>query len=227
MSTSGTYAYSPSIGSLALTVFGRCQIRRTEILPQHMEDLYTEANLLQSDWSADGILWWTVGLTSTTCTQGTATYTVTPSYVTSVLDVYISTSAAGQNRLITPFSRTDYASLANPAQQAFPTSYWFDRTLSPTLTLWPVPDGATTYTLNYYYYSQPEDAVIRQGGNAAVPYWWLNAYVAGLAHRMARIYAPALESQRERDYEKAYATASKQVEPSALYISPGLAGYYR
>ena len=126
-----------------------------------------------------------------------------------------------------PFSRTDYASLAQPLQQGFPTSFWFDRALTPTVTLWPVPDNNTTYSMSYYVYTQPEDALLRAGGQAAIPYWWLNAYVADLAHRLSRIYAPALEAARKIDRDEAYARACKQTEPSPLYVTPGLAGFYR
>ena len=225
---SGTYAFQPPIGSLALNAFARCGVRRTELVAQHMEDCYLETNLLQADWAADGITWWTVELIPQPLTQGIATYPV-PANVISVLDVYISPNgvAGGNNRLVLPFSRTDYASLNNPTQQAFPTSFWYDRALAPTLTLWPVPDGATTYQMNYYAYTQTQDAVLKQGGTAAIPYWWLNAYVADLSHRLARIYAPTLEAQRKVDRDEAYARACKQVEPSPIYINPGLAGYYR
>ena len=112
-------------------------------------------------------------------------------------------------------------------QQGFPTSFWWDRVIPSTLTLWPVPDGSATYTLTYYYYSQIQDANLRQGGNAQVPYFWLNAYTADLAHRLARIYAPALEAARKADRDEAYMRANKQTEMAPFYISPGLAGYYR
>ena len=228
MTTSGTYSFSPALGSMALNAFARCGVRRTEITPQHMEDAYLECNFLQADWASDGILWWTVELVQQPLTAGAPTYGV-PANVVSILDVFISpdNGQSGQNRLITPFSRTDYASLADPTQQAFPTSYWYDRALVPSISLWPVPDNATTYLMSYYAYTQPQDAVLTQGGNAAIPYWWLNAYVADLAHRLARIYAPALEAQRKMDRDEAYARACKQVEPSPLYIVPGLQGYFR
>lgn len=146
-----------------------------------------------------------------------------------MLDVYISPNngQTGQNRLILPFSRTDYASLADPTQNGFPTSFWFDRALTPTITLWPSPDNSTTYTMSYYIYTQPEDAILRAGGKAAIPYWWLNAYVADLAHRLSRIYAPNLEQMRKADKDEAYARACKQTEPGNLYIQPGLQGYFR
>lgn len=194
------------------------------ITPQHMEDAWMESNLLQADWGADGITWWTVDKIDQPLTTGTATYDV-PTNVVSVLDVYINNGSS--NRLIFPFSRTDYASLATPNQQGFPTVFWWDRTLASTITLWPVPDNTSTYTMSYYVYRQTEDASIRQGGNAAVPYFWLDAYVADLAHRLARHYAPALEAARMADRDRAYQRACDQVETAAIYVTPGLSGYFR
>ena len=224
MATSSTYTFNPPIGQLTLNAFARCGVKRTAILPPHMEDAWMESNLLQADWAADGITWWTVDLVTQALTQGTATYDV-PANAVSVLDVYINNGSS--NRLIFPFTRTDFASLANPDDQGFPTTFWYDRLLSPTLTLWPVPDGSATYTMYYYVYRQIEDATIRQGGNAAVPYFWLNAYQTDLAHRLSRIYAPGLEAQRKMDRDEAYARACKQVEPGNIFVTPGLSGYFR
>jgi hypothetical protein len=228
MSTSNQFSYNPALGSLVLQAFARCQVRRTELTQTHMEDAYNEANLLQSDWSADGVLFWTVELVQQQLTAGSPSYGI-PSNTVSVMDVFIAPNngQSGQNRLITPFSRTDYASLANPTQQGFPTSFWYNRALTPTITLWPVPDDSTTYLMSYYVYTQPDDAVLRDGKQAAIPYWWLNAYVADLAHRLSRIYAPQLEAQRKLDRDEAYQRACDQVEPAPIYVSPGLQGYYR
>lgn len=223
MANSGTYNFNPNIGSMALTAFSRCGVRRTMLTPQHMEDAFQETNLMQASWVADGILFFTVELIPQVLTQGTPTYTV-PANVVMVLDVYLNNGSS--NRLLFPFSRTDYASLAEPLQQAPPTSFWLDRTLTQTLTLWPVPDSGV-YTMSYYAYTQPQDAVAQNGGNAAIPYWWFDAYVAGLAHRLARHYAPNLEAQRKADADDAYAKASKQAENVPMYITPGLAGYFR
>lgn len=224
MTTSGTYNFNPPLGTLTLNAFARCGVKRTEILPAHMEDAYLECNLMQADWGSDGITFFTVLLDTQSLTQGTATYTV-PANAVSVLDLYINNGSS--NRLILPFSRTDFASLATPNQQGFPTSFWWDRVIPSTITLWPVPDGTATYTMSFYYYTQIQDANTRQGGNAAVPYFWLNAYVADLAHRLSRIYAPALEQQRKVDRDEAYARACKQVENSPMYVTPGLSSYFR
>lgn len=224
MSTSGTYNFNPPLGQLTLNAFSRIQVKRTEVLAEHMENAWMESNLLQADWSADGITWWSVELVTQALTQGVSTYTV-PLNVISVLDVYISNGSS--NRLIFPFSRTDYASLAEPNQQGFPTVFWWNRVIPSTITLWPVPDNNATYTMSYYAYTQQQDAVLRQGGNAAIPYWWLDAYTADLAHRLSRHHAPMLEAARMADRDRAYAKANKQVENSPMYVSPGLSSYFR
>jgi hypothetical protein len=224
MTTSGTYTFGPNLGDLFLNAFSRIQVKRTELTPQHISDARTEANLLQADWVADGITLWTVEIISQALTQGVATYSI-PARVVMVLDLYVSTPS--YNRLIMPFSRTDYASLANPTMQGFPTSFWQDRTIAQTITLWPVPDGGGPYTMSYYAYTQMQDASLPQGGNVAVPYWWLDAFTAGLAYRLSRHYAPTLEATRKADAVEAYMKASKQVENVPLYITPGLQSYYR
>ena len=209
---------------MSLTAFSRCGVKRTEILAEHMQNSFEEANLMQSSWGADGITFFTVDKITQNLTQGVSTYDV-PTNVVSVLDLFISNGSS--NRLIFPFSRTDYASLAEPNEQGFPTVFWWDRTLASTITLWPTPDNNATYTMTYYVYYQIEDAAIRQGGNPAVPFFWYDAYVAGLAHRLSRHHAPALEAVRKQDFLEAYAIASKQVETAPLYVTCGLSGYFR
>lgn len=225
MATSNLYAFNPDLGSIFLEAFSRIGVKRTEITPQHIQDAKFAANYMQIAWANDGVLLWTVDLETVPLIQGTATYDV-PANTVMVLDLYINNGTS--NRLILPFSRTDYASLGDPTSQGFPTSFWFNRTVAPTLTLWPVPDGNATYTMSYYRYRQVQDADPRQGGNAEVQFLWLDAYAAGMAHRLSRAYAPMLEDKRKVDYQEAYGLAAKQgVENVPLYISPGLSGYYR
>jgi hypothetical protein len=57
MANSGTFLFNPPIGTLTINAFSRCQIKRTEILAEHMENAWMEANLLQANWGADGITW--------------------------------------------------------------------------------------------------------------------------------------------------------------------------
>ncbi len=224
MASSGTYAFSPSVGNLALSAYSRIQIRRPALLPEHMADAYLETNYMMSSWSNMAPNLWTVDLVTQTLTVGTATYSVDAKTVM-ILDAYITIDS--QDRLIFPISRTEYASYVNKTDQGTPSVFWYNRILSPTITLWLVPDDSTV-TLNYYRCTQNQDANLQSGETPAIPFRFIDAMVAGLAHRLARIYAPALEKQREMDADKALAIAQTQdIENVPVSIQPQLQGYYR
>lgn len=229
MSTTGTYAFGPSVGELVVASYRRIQIHRSELLTEHFTDAKTECNLLQVTWANLGPLLFTVDLQTVNLAQGTPTYSV-PTDTVMMLDVYISIpngDGTTSDRIITPYSRTEYASTPDKAQQGAPTVYWFNRQIDPEFTLWPVPDG-TIPTLNYYRFSQIQDVAFSNATTPQLPYLWLDAYVAGLAHRLARIYKPDLEVVREADAVKAYNVASTQgTEFVPLYLSPVTSSYWR
>ena len=223
MATSGTYAFNPSVGNLALSAYSRIQIRRPALLAEHMFDAFIESNLLMSSWSNMAPNLWTVDLVTQSLTASTATYTVDAKTVM-ILDAYITIDS--QDRLIFPISRTEYSSYPNKTAEGVPSVFWFDRILAPTITLWLVPDA--TYTLNYYRCTQNQDANLQSGETPAVPFRFLDAMVAGLAHRLARIYKPELEQARKQDAAEALALAQTQdTENVAMSVQPQLQGYYR
>lgn len=227
MGTSGTYQFNPSFASMTLSAFSRIGIRRTALLPEHMQDAQNEINFLQSSWSnRSPPNLWTVELVNVPLTAGTATYSVDASTVM-ILDAYLNFSSGASDRLIFPVSRTEYASYPNKTDQGTPSVYWYDRILSPTLTLWLVPDSSTDYTLNYYRCTQNQDAALASGQTAAVPYRFIDAMVADLSYRLSRSYAPALEAIRKADAAEAWMlAASADVENVNMYITPDLSGYY-
>ena len=102
MPNSGTYSFAPNIGDLVLDAFSRCQVKRTELTPQHITDAKLAANFIQITWSNDGITLWTVDQQTIPLVQGTSTYIV-PTNTVMITDLYIVASGAG-NRLILPFS---------------------------------------------------------------------------------------------------------------------------
>lgn len=173
---------------------------------------------------------WAVELDSTSLTQGTGVYAVDPKTVM-ILDAYVSLNNGTSQQTdtyITPMSRTQWASIGNKGTQGRPTSYWFDRLISPSVTLWPVPDGGGPYTLNYYSCVQLQDANLPSGETPNLPYRWLGVLVTGLARRLARVYAPQLEAQRKADFDEAWGyAASQDTENVATSFSPNLGGYYR
>lgn len=225
MTTSGTFAFAPGVADLILNAYNRIGIRPPALTQDQMVSARMESNFLQAQWANSGVNLWTVDLVSLPLVQGTATYNVDASTIM-ILDLYITTDS--NDRYITPFSRSDYAAIANKDQQGAPTTYWYDRLTSPTLTFWQVPDGNGPYTAKYYRYRQIQDAEYTSGLAPEIPYRFLDAWAAGLAHRLARIYAPALEGARKADAMEAWQNAATQdVENAPLYLTPGLSGYYR
>ena len=191
MTTSGTYNFNPSLGEVVLNAFARCGIRRTALVQEHLQDARFEANLLFSEWSNRGVNLWKVDLQTVPLIEGTTLYTV-PSNTVMILDAYIATGS-GQSefdRMIMPISRSEYSQTPNKNLQAPPTVFWFDRLINPTITVWPVPDQSNYYTLKYYRVIQIQDAEMENAQTLDVPYRWLDATCAGLASRLAAIYAP-------------------------------------
>ena len=228
MSTSGTYAFNPGLGEIVLYAYGLCEIRGPEITQAHMESARMAANMMLGRWSSQGVNLWKVDLVTVPLVQAQATYTVDSSTIT-ILDAYITVTSGGvsTNRYILPVSRTEYASYPNPTQQGFPSTYWFDRLLSPTITLYQVPDGTQT-SLSYYRVRQIQDANFTGGQQVEIPYYFLEAFAYGLGQRLAIIWKPEKAALLKPLADEAYQIAANQnVEASNFYISPMLSGYYR
>ncbi len=225
---SGTYNFLPSSGDIIITAFQRVGIRPTEILQTHLQQAVMELNLLQSKLSNLQPNLWDVDLQSIPLVQGTATYSL-PAETVMITNAYIrvGSGTASIDRLIFPISQTEYAALSNKFVQAPPTQFWFDRLISPTITFYQVPDGGGPYTVFYYRVRQIQDANLPNGFQMEVPYRWLDAMTAGLAHRLAAVYAPQLEAIRKADADDAWrVAATNDVENVPMFIAPGLIGYF-
>lgn len=230
MTSSGTYNFALSTGECVLAAYDRVNVHPTSIRQEHMLMAHREMNLLLVEASNRQVNLFKVEFDSFTLTRGVASYTL-PAKVVLVLDAYITTNPGSQfsqsNRYITPLSRTQYASLSNPNSPGAPTQYWLDRLASPVITFWPVPDNNGPYTFGYYRVVQMQDANLAGGETPDVIYRWLDWFVAGLAHRFSRKYAPSIEKLRKADKEEAWQFASAQdTEAVNLSVAPSLGRYY-
>jgi hypothetical protein len=226
--TSGTYSFSPSTGEAVLYCYGLCGIRATALTQQHYETARMASNIMMTAWSSRGVNLWGVDLQCIALSQGCSTYNV-PSNTIVMLDAYIGfNNGAGEiDRLILPVSRTEYASYPNKSEQGFSTTYWFDRLLQPTVTLWPVPDG-TISSFKYYRLRQAQDSIYANGASIEMPVYFWDAFTLGLAYRLALSWAPTQVPVLKPLADEAYNYAVNQnVETAQQYISPMIAGYFR
>lgn len=143
------------------------------------------------------------------------------------------TTVAPYDRVIYPISRTEYASYPNKQSQGYPSVFWFDRLLQPTITLWLVPDGNGPYTCYAYLMQQTYDVVTSGGTTLDMPWRFLEAFCAALAAKLAWKYPPPPQSgvtvqMLEQRAQQAWDWASAQdVEEVPMYLVPGLGGFYR
>ena len=189
-----------------------------------------ELNFLLSELSNKQPNLWEVVRTQTLLVPGTATITL-PTYTVLVLDASVVLNFGLPNesrRYITDISRTEYMSYANQQTPGPPSVYWFNRQEPPTVTFYPVPDNSGPYTFDYMMCIQIQDANLPNAETPDVPYRWIDVLVAGLAHRLSRIYMPSLEQVRKADADEAWRIAAAQdIEPVALMLAPQIANYYR
>lgn len=231
MASSGTYDFEISNGEVVLAAFERLKVFAPELTQKHMASARRELNLLLAEAANRQVNLWKVDQVTTTLVNGQKTYSVQPNTVM-ILDAWITINAnaptSAQDLYVTPVSRTEYASFSNKNTPGRPTCYWFDRLIAPTITMWPVPDTGN-YTLNYYRCLQMQDANLGGGETPDLPYLWLDWFVAGMAHRLARTYSTLdMEKQRKADAVEAWTIAATQnVENVAVTLSPTISSYYR
>lgn len=213
---SGKFTWSPALSDLIITAYARCQIRRTQITVDHLQDAAMAANLLQMEWANQQVNLWTVELVSVPLIAGQSTYDVDPTTImimatyitTGEMDITVDNSNIDadksrepsvdaisfpnkQDRILTSVDRDTMASFPKKLDPGPPTVYWFNQQVGPSITLWQVPDAYQKYVLHYYRARELQDAVLGDGAAADVPRHFLEAYVAALAFKLAEMYAPA------------------------------------
>ena len=212
MTTSGTYAFNPSLGELTLFAYNLAGVRNTALVQEHMEAARMASNLMLANWSNKGVNLWAVDLVTVPLVAGQSTYNVDGNTVM-MLDAYMVIDNGVTDpidRIILPISRTEYASYPNKDQEGFTTVFWFDRLIAPTVTLWPVPDGNSAQFLKYYRVRRIQDSSLQGGQNVEVPYLWLDAFAYGLASRLAQIWNPPLIQMLKPLADEAYQIAIKR-----------------
>lgn len=225
MTSSATYSFGPSVADFTLNAFARLQIRRPELTTQHLTDAAMEANLVQVQMSNLQPNLWRSELYTQVLTASDGNY-VLPARMIAIIAAYISTDngdSTTTDRIIGPLSAYEYAAISTKSTEAPPTSFWYDRQITPQINLWPIPDDAQTYTLKLRILSQVQDASLPSGVTPDLPYRFFDAFSSALAHRLARIYKPELEMARKVDAKEAWDIAANQdTEAVPMFIIPCL-----
>jgi hypothetical protein len=227
--TSNTFQFAPSSSQIILYAFGRCGIRGPQLQAEHMRDAATAMNMIQSDWANDQVNLWTVELITVPLVFGQTSYPV-PENVILILDAYLEINPGTSNPIdlyMYAISRTEYAAFPDKVTPGRPTTYWFDRLISPNVFIWQ-PSINASWTFNYYACRQIMDAGTQNAQQPEIPYAWLKAFSDALSVELAVIYAPEkvqmLMPLAAASYKRAKAMGS---ERAPLFLFPGINNYFR
>ena len=224
MATSGTTAFTLDFTDLAEEAWERAG--REMRTGYDLRTTRRSMNLLTIEWQNRGINMWTMDSGTVAMVQGTATYNL-PADTIDLLEHVIRTdsgSATLQTDIaVTRISMPTYANIPNKLTQGKPHQVLITRGRdNPSITVWPVPDGATTYTFTYWRMRRIEDA----GNGVETPdvgFRFYPALVAGLAYYIAQKvpeFAPKLQHLKGEYEEQFQRAAEEDREKATLRLIP-------
>lgn len=213
MATSGTSSFNMDLTEIAEEAWSRCGAELRS--GWDLKTTRFSMNLMFADWASRGINLWTVEQGSIPLVQGTATYNL-PDNTVDLLEHVIRTGAGNVSTqadlTITRISVSTYSSIPNKLTQARPIQVYIDRlSPTPTVTVWPTPDGSQAYTFIYWRLRRIQDA--GNGVNTMdVPFRFLPCMVAGLAYYLALKIPGAIDrlGVLKEQYDIAWQTASDE-----------------
>ena len=182
-------------------------------------------NFITMEWQNRGLNLFTVESGTQALVAGTHTYTL-PADTIDLIEHQLRTGS-GTSQIDTALERisvSTYAQQTNKNTQGRPTQIYVQRLATETkVTLWPVPDNTTPYTLAYYRLKGIDGLASGIGGSAAIPPRFIPALVAGLAYQIAmkRPEAAARAEPLKIVYEEQFQLAAgEDQERASVQFSP-------
>ena len=219
-----TASFDLTIDQICQEAFERCglQIRSGNDLQTAKRSL----NLMLAEWANRGLNLWTIQLQEKSIAADTTNLTGTSLFgsgadaaqqIIDITDVVIRDSS-NNDYSATPISRSTYLNYTVKTTSGRPTQYYFERTINPTLYLYPAAD--TAYTLKYYALLRMKDAG-DYTNNAEIPFRFLPCMTAGLAYYISMKKAPermqALKLLYEDEFKRA---ADEDGERTSVFLTP-------
>ena len=134
-----------------------------------------------------------------------------------ILDMVVRRS--GSDISINRISRSDYLAIPDKDDQGRPSEFFVDRLITPTVTIWPVPENSTD-TLIYYRLVRIDDADASVN-TMEVPFRFLPSLVSGLAYCIAMKRAPTRMADLKISYEEDFIrAATEDRERTSLQLVP-------
>jgi hypothetical protein len=123
--------------------------------------------------------------------------------------------------LMTPYSRTDYASQADKTATGAPTVYWVNKQKIPVVSVWPVTDNTGPYELHMWVQQQIQDVNPTGGQTLDMVQRMFYACTLDLARDLAMKFAPATYATLKQEATEAWQRAEgSDVENTSTFILP-------
>ena len=228
MATSNSKDFELDVAEYIEEAFERCGLElRTGY---DLESARRSLNLLLAEWANRGLNQWTVKQNAIPMVQGTASYNLdstNPTAVIDVLDCFVRETVSGTTTdlPLNRMSRAEYANMATKSTTGKPNQFVMDKQITPTITIWPVPDKSSTYTVYVNVLTRMDDADTA-ANTMQIPFRFYPCLAAGLAYYMALKRAPEKVQLLKALYEEEFERAMSQDEERASFrIAPNLRSY--
>ena len=220
MATSGSRDFDLDVAEIIEEAYERCGIEiRTGYDARSARRSLT---LMFADWANRGVNLWTVQQGTLTLTSGTATYNSSNGLASPMADILeVALRRSGTDFEIDRLSRGEYLNIPTKTTQGRPSQFYFNRQVSPEVTLWPTPENSTDQ-LVYYYITRIQDADALVNTTDA-PFRFLPCMVAGLAYYLSLKKRPELTQLLKVVYEEEFQRAADEDEDRvSLKLTPDI-----
>jgi len=227
VTTSGTYTFFQTLEAVDVIqdAWERCGMQMSQLSGNQLDSARRSLMLLFADWGNRGPNLWKTELRSSALASGQTTITLADEVI-EVLQAYDrdASSSPSTDYILTGISRADYAALPYKSQSGQrPTQYYFQRTITPQVFVWPVQDNASQ---TFYYYAW----VLQQDVGAFTnqldaPNRWMEAVTSGLALKLSVKFAPERVPMLLPMAKEAFdVAAAEDVEAVPMRITPNMSG---
>ena len=216
MAVSGSTDFNLEAAEVIQEAYERCGLQ--EISGKDLRTAVRTMNILMSEWANRGLNLWTVSLGTQSTTASDNDYDLDTNII-DILEVNLR-DANNLDTTLTRISRADYHMLPNKSSEGKPSQFYFERTTTPTLFLYPTPD-LSPYSVRYYFLKRLDDIDV-PSDNANVPFRFLPCLTAGMAYYLAMKKAPDRVSLLKAVYDEEFKRAMDEDRDRASFSAvPG------
>ena len=144
MTTSGRTGFNLDLNEIVEEAFERCGLNSRS--GYDLKSARRSLNIMLAEWANRGINLWTVELRTKTLTASTSSYTLDSDLIDILEAVLYTTGNTTTDVEVDRISRAEYLNISKKTTEGTPVQYFLQRGSStPTLYLYPTPDGAHTF----------------------------------------------------------------------------------